>query len=394
MDWQKPTKLDEGVEIPRTWIHLHYYEALTVLFRVENALRTFVYIVLKEKFASKWQDLDISSDDESRSTIAALAKKRIAQDDAFGYLGYRINSHLMYLTSGELVRLITSDSYWPHFAKYFRSAKNVTVLKLQEIGNIRNSLAHFRPIQPGDVEVVKQNANQMLRGVEQTLSEAMICDEIVPTNTEDPWYRNLSTVGSQLCTLSFRQSRSREWTTITLRFSSPPRSDHTAAPLESDSYVFNSVLTIETPAVLMRGDEFCAHLIALIERIPYLRITKHPHPKFFKDLRFIVSRDFLSSGHEVVKKYFEKLLETIERETDLISQDNLARGTIVREQTLLGEKTDKGLWSFNTDLLLRPVRAGDPIEYWGNVVTSGQDLISDITEFPWLPVNISTSSFE
>jgi hypothetical protein len=52
-----------------------------------------------------------------RSTIAA---KRVSQADSFGYLGFDIKAPLMHLTSGELVELITADTYWPKFRAYFR----------------------------------------------------------------------------------------------------------------------------------------------------------------------------------------------------------------------------------------------------------------------------------
>src|SRR4030067_608026 len=121
MQWMKPKEVDQGgLTIPDTWLHIHYYEALSSLFRIENALRIFVFLVLKTEVGDSWPNLEISSDDGSRTTIGALAKRRIAQDETFGYLGFTINSPLMHLTSGELVGLITAESYLPHFKRSYR----------------------------------------------------------------------------------------------------------------------------------------------------------------------------------------------------------------------------------------------------------------------------------
>ena len=133
MDWLKTQSVDEGIKVPANWLFIHYYEALSVLFKVENALRALVFVVLKNATGQKWADIAISSDDANQTTISALAKKRIAQSKACGYLGYQINSPMMHLTSGELVRLLTSEAYWPLFKKYFKASKQVVTLKLEEI---------------------------------------------------------------------------------------------------------------------------------------------------------------------------------------------------------------------------------------------------------------------
>ncbi len=196
MNWSKATPLGstESTQLPKTWLFIHYYEALTALFRVENALRMFVYVVLKDQHKGKWVDLQISSDDGTDTTIGAIAKRRLAQDERFGYLGYRISSPLMHLTTGELIKIIFADSYWPKFSEYFPASKEIARTKLDEIGNIRNALAHFRPIKSDDVEVVKQNANQVLSRIEDVLARILSISAIVPTNTKDAWYAGLKQV--------------------------------------------------------------------------------------------------------------------------------------------------------------------------------------------------------
>ena len=57
MEWKSAEEKDfEAYEIPDEWLYLRYYEAFNVLFRIENALRVFVYVVLKSKYLSSWAD--------------------------------------------------------------------------------------------------------------------------------------------------------------------------------------------------------------------------------------------------------------------------------------------------------------------------------------------------
>ncbi len=75
----------------------------------------------------------------------------------------------MYLNGGELTRLITSDAYWEIFHKHFKGKKELIRTKLDEIGTIRNSLAHFRPLRSDDVELIKQNIRHVFIGIEEYL---------------------------------------------------------------------------------------------------------------------------------------------------------------------------------------------------------------------------------
>ena len=48
MNWEDAEKNKDGsVKLPYNWLLLHYYQALTVLFRIENSLRMFVYVVFE-----------------------------------------------------------------------------------------------------------------------------------------------------------------------------------------------------------------------------------------------------------------------------------------------------------------------------------------------------------
>ena len=132
MDWKNVESNNDAYIVPGSWIHIHYYDALNTLFRIENALRLFVYIILKNHMFDKWADINITSDDIETTTIRSIASKRIKQSEDFGYLGYTIKGPLMHLTSGELIRIITDDSYWRYFKQYFHASKQIIKHKLDE----------------------------------------------------------------------------------------------------------------------------------------------------------------------------------------------------------------------------------------------------------------------
>jgi len=186
MKWESINKKEDNtVDLPDTWLFTHYFEALNTLFRVENSLRVFLFAVLKTTFEEKWLDINVTSDDAKEATISKIAKQRKAQAKTFGYLGYKTPCPLMYMTSGELIRIITSDSYWKHFNMYFLGSKEIIKNKLEEIGSVRNALAHFRPIKQDDVDLIKQNARHVLSNIEVCLVDMMSCANTVPTNTSE-----------------------------------------------------------------------------------------------------------------------------------------------------------------------------------------------------------------
>ena len=91
MDWKSASTKDDGaISIPDSWLHLHYYEALNILFRMENSLRVFVYVVFKNKFQEKWTETALQTVDEATSTIAATAAKRLLKPGVLAILGMKL----------------------------------------------------------------------------------------------------------------------------------------------------------------------------------------------------------------------------------------------------------------------------------------------------------------
>lgn len=388
MEWKKGMPKDVPLfEIPETWLHLHYYEALSILFRIENALRVFVYVVLKNELHEKWLDLNIISDDSEQATIKNISRKRIAQAGNFGYLGYSVNCPILQLTSGELIRLIVSDSYWRCFKQYFLGSKEIIKNKLDEIGAIRNSLAHFRPIKEDDVDVIKQNAKHVLMQVEKCLFEMLMCPNPVPTNSAEDWYRELKTTGTDNVLLTFNQSSDERWVRIRATYNCPilgywePNERRAAW----------RVLNLKSSSILHTYAGLCNLLIYSAEDVPTTTFRNDLSFKFSKDFLMLFSRDVISKEYAVIKKDIENLLLNVAEEGEMISQDNLARGHLVDpviiEADRRGSATTK-LWHLDTTPLHTPAKENDPPEYWGNLDYATRDFISDTRSFPWMPVDI------
>ncbi len=387
MDWKKKKVSEsDSVVVPDNWIYIHYYEALSTLFRIENALRVFVYMILKKELGSKWSDLALSSDDSSDTTISALAKRRASQASSFGYLGFEINSPIMHLTSGELVRILTSKPYWKYFNKYFKASKEVVTLKLTEIGNIRNSLAHFRPITEGDVDVVKQNANQMLPEVESTLIDAIRCADRVPSNTEAKWFQRLRSIGTEICPLSFSQSSDREWIQVNLAFRLPQISRRPSNPT---TYLNFKALKLNSAAAILKFADLYDNCIYVSEGVR-TRVESH-ELKTAKRLSITFAQDTLAENFETIGAAISKLIEEVQHEVDLIGEDHLARGELIETVDISASRHQAQgyYWEVCQARLESPRVVSDPVEYWGDFSAYGKDFISDTCRFPWMAVNIS-----
>jgi hypothetical protein len=325
--------------------------------------------------------------DEEKSTIAATAAKRIAQAKGYGYLGYEISSPLMYLNSGELTRIITSDAYWEMFKPFFRGKKEIIKTKLDEIGTVRNALAHFRPLKYDDIELIKQNVKHAFAGIEQSLTEMTQTYRVVPTNTAAEWYKNLSTLGSNLCTVRLFQDKSDRWIRVEIEYScvmlTSPR------PGEHRNF---RVTNLVSPEIVKRFPKLARILTFMTEDIPDAQISSDNSPKFRKKVSFVFGKTALLDHHHQVGDQIKELLLKIETETELVQQDNLARGDVVdlaRIWSSLQKESDFSWWSTNADNMKSEIGESDPPEYWGEMNPYLNDFIAGSQKYPWMPSEIS-----
>lgn len=273
------------------------------------------------------------------------------------------------------------------FKEYFRAARQVVTLKLQEIGDIRNALAHFRPLTQDDVEALKQNAKQVLTSVESALGDMVQCGERVPTNSDYDWYKELRAVGTNLCGLEFNQSSDHRWIRITLRFLAKTLSQY---PQEPKDYASYQVLNLDSPEILNRYEHLRQVTIFLTEHVPYVPIPSNFKPQFKKALEFTFSRSTLAAEHSAIRDSFKSLVSELDNEAELISADNLAKGKLIYLSAISASRRDEGSkwWNIDTSPLHRHVENHHPPEYWGSLSIPSSNLISSAEQFPWMPVSI------
>lgn len=385
MKWESTKHLeDDNYMLPYHCLKIEYYEALNALFRIENSLKVFVYIVLKKVFNEGWKDLSISFDDEN-STIGSIAKRRLSQDNNHAYLGYAITCPILHLTSGELIRIIMSDSYWKYFKGYFPASKAIIQNKLDEIGNVRNSLAHFRPLRKGDIELVKQNSMHVLPVVERTIENVLWCPDIVPTNTEEAWYKELTILGIENVTVSFTQSKDEKWIKLVLSFYPPEISRRNA-------FMRNEM---EVKAINIRTDKILAHHLGLTKFVistTETRIdmyTSYPDmAEIKKNIRFTFSKETVQNNYQKIKSEIETILSTISKEVALIKEDNLARGKLTDVISYSVENIKDGHCIINGSNFLTELNEDTPPEFWGKI-SYCPDFITNTDVFPWMPIEIS-----
>lgn len=391
MEWSKPeTSNDGSVKIPANWIHLHYYEAVNILFRIENSVRVFAYAVLKNELSTEWINASISTDDAQQATIKSAGRRRIAQAKQFGYLGYMSPCPLLYLSMGELVQLMFSEAYWKFFSPYFPGKKETMKLKLDEIISIRNSLAHFRPIRVDDVDVIRQNAKHALMGIEKFLAELTRCNIPVPSNSAATWYKELMPLGTDHVDISLHESRGGEWVNLRFDFTPPVISQEM-----SDSWLDCRTVKLNAPAIASVVPEIVNFAVYVTEG-NYRRITPEKNFSYRKELNFIFRRSTLESQVAVISDAVKKLLLQVSEETTLVVNDDMARGDLLSVEQVWGYSSEKDghkNWNLNIESLESPPNEDDMPEFWGDMGWFGTEFVTTRARYPWMSSSVSSSEF-
>jgi hypothetical protein len=388
MQWQPfIEKSEDTYSIPTNWIYIHYFEALNLLFRVENALRMFVYVILKNTYKNKWLDQQVN-ESSAEKTIRLIADARSKQARCFGYLCHQVNCPILHLTTGELVRMIASEKYWVLFEKYFPGKKEIISNKMEEITTIRNSLAHFRPIKIDDIEVLKQNTKQIFSRIGVFLEEIVNIDNPVASNTTDKWYSELLTIGKSNCCFSLHEDKRREWINIRMRYSLPQVQSHSWNEKRSFSF---TLLNLETPNILIASTFIHENCIYIKERISYPKMQGE-QIQISKLVDIVFSKKCVEENHEEIKKELEKIVLALDGDEELIREDISARGLLLSRIKLLATYTiqeNRGSWKYNSEQAWVKLEETHPPEYWGNLNMLWGNFPTDTEEYPWMPTKVS-----
>jgi len=385
MQWKNAEGTEGGaIKVPDQWLHLYYYEALNILFRFENALRIFAYSILKNELGEKW-DLAAIGDG---ITIRTETKKRIAQSREHGYLGYEVSSEMLYLNSGELIQIITSEAYWRHFAPYFKATKAIVLTKLQEIGTVRNSLAHFRPIKQDDIDLIKQNSKHVLLEIETCLVQLTSISQVVPSNWEASWYKEIKSIGGEGFSIALYISKDQDWVRLELSYKIPvlQRQQY------GDSYMTFKVGNFATSSPLKSYKHIKENCIYISENPVYLILNDQKSINDTKDVSIVFSKTRLEANLANIVSELKDIAIKVDAENSLISQDNLAQGQIIESQNIsatIREYSGGKYWSVESSPLLTDISEIDDVEFWGVRHHYENDFISSTAHYPWMPSSVS-----
>jgi hypothetical protein len=389
MEWKSASRNEQGsLKIPKRWLHIHYYEALNILFRFENSVRVFVYAVLKNEFGDKWQDCNFTMPGGEAQSIKGIAARRIGQAETFGYLGFDIRAPMMHLTSGELIELLTSEAYWPKFRGYFRGDKLIIKNKLLEIGSIRNSLAHFRPIKAPDIEVIKQNSRHTLVGVEQCLMNMFSQRLRVPTNTTHDWYKAISVLGNEHITITPYFSSDESWLNLRLTFGKTVLQQQR----HSETFLDYKLAKFKPADMLLRHPQLRRYVTYVTESVNHPSFLENYEVQIVKNVNLVFRKDVMTKDFKAISEALAEVLLGVNDECELLRQDNLARGEIVEVAdgySYFHQPEGKdGSWRHSYDELRQAYESKHPDEYWGEAMYSS-DVVAARPSYPWMPEDIS-----
>lgn len=390
MEWGKAQSTDsKAISIPTNWLYIYYYEALNILFRFENSLRLFVYLILKRELGKEW---DLAALSEG-ATIRSETKKRFSQAKEHGYLGYEISSPVMYLNSGELTEVIVSDAYWKHFAPYFKAKKQVIQTKLQEIGTVRNALAHFRPIKKDDVELIKQNVMHVLMEIEKRLTTVLSIQDVVPTNSPDDWYKTLKPIGGTYSKVDLYSSTDRDWVRIDLTYDVPTLTRQQYGP----KYFSFKLASLHVSKIL----DFCPTIrescIFISESPTFGTFVGDFEVDVNQTVSAIFPRKSLTKSFTQIGEELRDLALKIDSETTFVIEDNLAQGDVIRpvsaSASYVEPEGQNPYWNFDTGNLKSDISETDQVEFWGQRIHYVDDFIATTSRYPWMPTSISAPNW-
>ena len=134
-------------------------EAYIYLYCVENSLRLFIDKVFSKEFGENYL---------SSIIIPNYAKKSIQVrkelETKNQWISIRDKQELFYLDFKDLVNIITAN--WEVFKQYFPDQQWL-IVKIDELGNCRNLIAHNSLISDMERNIIRLNYNQILKQIQR-----------------------------------------------------------------------------------------------------------------------------------------------------------------------------------------------------------------------------------
>lgn len=386
--------LNPEYTIPSDWIHIHYYEAVNILFRFENAFRVLVYTVLKKQYGNEWSNIKVNQD----KTLNQVYKERLALNNKHGYLGQSVSSPMLFLNSGELTYILDSEKSWAFFRTYFKADRSVIVNKLHEINSIRNSFAHFRPISEDDLTLLKLNIGHVFFNAVDFFENLYNQHSDVPSNLKEIWYQELVNFESPNASFAFTRAKNESWISVNLSFMLP-----ILITSDTESMNFRQIRTaqVRLDRLLRKFKDLVSHTVFITDSLLTKQIPTQTAPRisvsdgdFSHNIRFVFSRSTINKEHEAIVSSLKSLVTIFENDIKLIQADNCAEGEILVPLSFYLHKAD-GKWdtsSFRNSYNNSADESG-VVEYWGNTNGTFMDPVSAISKIPWIKGVISHSNY-
>lgn len=299
---------------------------------------------------------------------------------------------MLFLNSGEILQVLTSEAYWKHFARYFKASKGIVETKLQEIGTVRNALAHFRPIKPEDIDLVKQNSRHVLLEVERCLSELTSTSDAMPSNSKEEWYTKIMAIGNEHVATALFASTDQEWIRIELTYK--------IAVLSKDKYgndfLYMKVSNLRTDRILKDFETLRKKCIFVSESEPHGIINPAEELVTSKRISIVFSRERLAESIDDLILDLQTIADISKSETILVSQDNLAKGDLIEVKVVTATATrdeQSVKWSVNIGALATQLADADYAEFWGQRMHYTSDFIAGSEQYPWMPATIAKPSW-
>jgi hypothetical protein len=228
-------------------------------------------------------------------------------------------------------------------------------------------------------------------GIEQCLAEMTDTHRVVPTNTMESWYKNLTTLGSKLCAVQLFQDSSENWIRVQIRYACALLG--ASAPGKYRSFTVSNLIS---PAVIKCFPDLACHATFVTESVASAKMSENINPEFRKHVSLVFAKAVVVQQHETITDQMKNVLLSIETETELLKQDHLARGQLVdsvRLWSMLQTSPDKQRqwWDTEYDKLKCEFGENDPSEYWGEIGRFTSDFIAGTRKYPWMPSAISKS---
>lgn len=117
-------------------------------------------------------------------------------------------------------------------------------------------------------------------------------------------------------------------------------------------------------------------------------------PEVERELSFVFSSVVLERQLPDICNAIKDLARAVEEESTLLTQDNLARGSVLEAKDVYCSKKTYGTegasyWSAATSSMSTNIRDVDVVEYWGVRWHFQTDFIASTSQYPWMPSSVS-----